>query len=210
MILIMEGSLTLADCEIRGSILNLSGVVTLLNTGVSPQVNNVDGRMTLVNSTISGVDGLFTLINLGEMDVTNSTVFGGFLTSWGEHEHFPPPSATFANTIIAGECIGYVANHVTSLGHNIESPGDSCAFDQPTDQVDVSADDLKLGPLQSNLGPTETHRLGEGSVAIDQIPVEDCVDTDGQPLTTDQRGVERPQGEKCDVGAYEVVQATSQ
>ena len=39
--------------------------------------------------------------------------------------------------------------------------------------------------------------------AIDQIPVADCVDGDGVPLTTDQRGVARPQNTLCDVGAVE-------
>jgi hypothetical protein len=51
-----------------------------------------------------------------------------------------------------------------------------------------------------------THALGAGSVAIDQIPEADCVDADGQPLTTDQRDEPRPEtgGTMCDVGAFEV------
>ena len=46
--------------------------------------------------------------------------------------------------------------------------------------------------------------LGAGSVAIDVIPAEDCVDADGAPLTTDQRGEPRPEtgGTMCDVGAF--------
>jgi hypothetical protein len=65
-----------------------------------------------------------------------------------------------------------------------------------------SADDLKLGELADNGGPTETHALGEGSVATDQIPAVDCVDADGEPLTNDQRGESRDS--MCDVGAFEV------
>jgi hypothetical protein len=59
--------------------------------------------------------------------------------------------------------------------------------------------------LQDNGGATETHALGAGSVAIDQIPEADCVDADGQPLTTDQRGEPRPEtdGTMCDVGSFE-------
>jgi hypothetical protein len=87
---------------------------------------------------------------------------------------------------------------ISSTGYNIESPGDSCGFDQPTDQVNVSAEDLKLGPLQDNGGPTETHALGEGSVAINLIPEAMC------EVHEDQRGVERPQGPACDVGAVEM------
>ena len=76
-----------------------------------------------------------------------------------------------------------------------------------TDLVDVP--DPLLGPLQDNGGPTMTHALGEGSVAIDVIPEEDCVDADGASLLTDQRGELRPvailgPAPKCDVGAFEV------
>jgi hypothetical protein len=97
-----------------------------------------------------------------------------------------------------------------SGGYNIESPGDTCGFNTNRgDQINVSADDLKLGPLQDNRGPTETHALGAGSVAIDHIAAGDCVDADGQPLLTDQRGEPRPVAivgpePKCDVGAFEV------
>ena len=40
------------------------------------------------------------------------------------------------------------------------------------------------------------------SVAIDQIPEAECLDADGAPLTTDQRGF--PRDSMCDVGAFEV------
>jgi len=49
-----------------------------------------------------------------------------------------------------------------------------------------------------------THALEPGSVAIDQIPEADCLDADGEPLTTDQRGEPRPGGSMCDVGSFEV------
>ena len=59
----------------------------------------------------------------------------------------------------------------------------------------VSPNSLKLGPLADNGGPTQTHALGQGSVAIDAAA--------GSCLINDQRGVHRPQGADCDVGAYE-------
>jgi hypothetical protein len=59
-----------------------------------------------------------------------------------------------------------------------------------------------IAPLNSNGGPTQTHALLAGSPAIDQIlyGVNGC----GTTITTDQRGVTRPQGANCDIGAYEV------
>jgi hypothetical protein len=55
-----------------------------------------------------------------------------------------------------------------------------------------------LGPLQDNGGPTFTQALLPGSPAIDAIPLVDCT------LTEDQRGVARPNGNGCDIGAYEL------
>ncbi|MGB3051149.1 MAG: choice-of-anchor Q domain-containing protein [Polyangiales bacterium] len=78
--------------------------------------------------------------------------------------------------------------------------GDTCGFDQTGDQSGVTTEQLNLGPLADNGGPTMTHALLPGSVAIDQIPVEDCLDADGAPLTTDQRGLPRPGSTMCDVG----------
>jgi hypothetical protein len=107
-------------------------------------------------------------------------------------------TVTLANSLVEGDCgIVYIAI-VVSSGYNIESPSDTCGLNDPTDQANVSTDDLKLGPLQGNGGPTETHALGAGSVAIDHIPAVDC------EVTTDQRGEARPGGAMCDVGAFEV------
>jgi CSLREA domain-containing protein len=62
----------------------------------------------------------------------------------------------------------------------------------------------KIGPLQSNGGPTRTHAILAGSAAIDgTIDSLGCVDETGLLLTTDQRGSPRPVGARCDVGAFE-------
>jgi hypothetical protein len=60
--------------------------------------------------------------------------------------------------------------------------------------------DPLLGPLQNNGGPTLTHALLAGSPAIDAVPLADC-----SGVTDDQRGVLRPQGPACDIGAFELV-----
>ena len=108
---------------------------------------------------------------------------------------------SITNTLIEGHCAG---SPLDSGGHNIESPGDTCGFDQATDQP--AAGQLNLGPLEDNGGPTKTHALLENSVAIDQVPEADCVDGAGEPLGVDQRGEPRPAGVSatCDVGAFEV------
>lgn len=59
--------------------------------------------------------------------------------------------------------------------------------------------DPKLGPLANNGGPTRTMALLSGSPAIDAVASSLC-----PPPVTDQRGVTRPQGARCDIGAFEV------
>ena len=78
----------------------------------------------------------------------------------------------------------------TSKGNNIEN-GSSCGFGAAGDQT---AEPL-LGPLQDNGGPGPTHALLAGSPALDHGAA--CP-------ATDERGVVRPQGAACDVGAYEL------
>jgi hypothetical protein len=114
---------------------------------------------------------------------------------------------TWTNTVIQGDC----SNPATVLGrNNIESPGNTCGFDQGTDQVNISTEALNLGPLADNGGPTMTHKpgaggFGDGSAAIDVIPGDAC------DLIEDQRGEPRPEtgGTMCDVGSVEVQRRAS-
>lgn len=188
---------------------------------------------TMIGSTLSensaNTDG-GGMVNLGTVDVTNSTFSGnaggqsgGGLLNLGDmslvHVTMSNNSApsgravatsgalSLRNTIIDGDCNIVESPSVTSAGNNIESPGDTCRLTQESDQVEVTSDELNLGALADNGGPTQTHALqtGEnidvdGSVAIDAVPSEVC------NVDEDQRGVRRPSGEGCDVGAYELVQ----
>ncbi len=161
-----------------------------------------DGSTTaFINSTLFegniGADGI--LQQGAAVTVVNSTISASF-----ENAIVRMSDVTLINSTIAGGCDDSGGGVVISLGHNIESPGNTCGFDQETDQVNVGAENLKLGPLADNGGPTMTHALGAESVAIDRIPEAGCVDANGAPLTTDQRGVARPQGDACDVGAFEL------
>jgi hypothetical protein len=85
----------------------------------------------------------------------------------------------------------------TSLGYNIFSDG-FAGVALPTDRPST---DARLGPLQNNGGPTATRALLPGSPAVDGGW---CTDSDGAAVTADQRGVSRPQGASCDIGAFEV------
>jgi hypothetical protein len=77
---------------------------------------------------------------------------------------------------------------------------DSCDFTGTGDRQNTP--DPMIGALADNGGPTQTMLPQTGSPLIDQIPSSSpCA---GVVILTDQRGVLRPQGPACDIGAVEV------
>ena len=85
---------------------------------------------------------------------------------------------------------------IVSAGFNLDGDG-SCAS-EPSDQT---RDNPKVGRLRQNGGDTPTVALKRKSPARNAIGKDDpeCVETD-------QRGVKRPQGNRCDIGAFEFEQ----
>ncbi len=63
--------------------------------------------------------------------------------------------------------------------------------------------DALLGALGPNGGPTWTVPPSAASPAVDGVPAGQCYDDEGRTLDHDQRGLPRPVGASCDVGAVE-------
>jgi len=163
--------------------------------GIYNRRYNGGGTLTITNSTISGNstgNGVGRLPSLGGKG-------GGIYRDSG--------TIRFKNTIIAGnsaaldgpDCCGTLV----SQDYNLVGDNCGCTFTaQSHDQVGTGASpiDPKLGPLANNGGSTDTHALLSGSPAID---TGDCTNIAGNPVASDQRGVVRPQGAHCDIGAFE-------
>ena len=99
-----------------------------------------------------------------------------------------------ANTATTGPNCG--GGTVESAGHNLISRRAGCTITPlPSDIVNKGA---KLGALGKHGGRTETIALLSASPAINAIPSAQCA------VDKDQRGVKRPQGRRCDIGAFEV------
>jgi CSLREA domain-containing protein len=87
----------------------------------------------------------------------------------------------------------------STLGNNLDS-GATC-FPTPAGTDLLNTDPL-LAPLAYNAGgsrTTRTHGLFDTSPALNRIPTLSCGNASG----VDQRGVSRPVGAACDVGAFE-------
>ena len=103
------------------------------------------------------------------------------------------PATSLTGTLLASNQLGNCG------GVTLEDGGHNLSFGDASCPMTFMSGDPHLGVLQDNGGPTETVALGPGSSAIDQISASGA----GCP-TTDQRGVPRPGGAACDIGAYEV------
>lgn len=105
---------------------------------------------------------------------------------------------SFKNSIIDGDggasCLGQMAA-ITSLGYNLSSDASCSFFVGASGDATNTASGL-LAPA-SNGGLTKTMAIGAGAATRDAVPLGSCA------VTADQRGVMRPQGGACDIGAYE-------
>ncbi|MDY0019038.1 MAG: choice-of-anchor Q domain-containing protein, partial [Anaerolineae bacterium] len=154
--------------------------------------------LTVQNSTFFNNSASYGggINNTSTLTVTNST----FAHNSALHEGGGirnSKTATLRNTIITdspngGNCSGTVTNG----GNNIDS-GTTCGWGSADGSR--SDTDPQVGPLTNNGGATQTMALLTGSPAINGVTYNA---PNGCPAT-DQRGVPRPQGSTCDIGAYE-------
>jgi uncharacterized repeat protein (TIGR01451 family) len=194
-----------------GGIYNDWGTVKVLNSTISGNVGweygagvyNADGTVSLHNCTVSGneaVDEGGGLLNQATLNLNNVTITGNFADDAGGGVLGASSTVNIKNSIIADNELETGDNNcdvpITSWGYNLESASD-CGFSEATDLQNT---DPVLGPLQDNAGPNMTHALLPGSPAINAAA---CTDIGGVLVESDQRGIERPQGATCDMGAYE-------
>lgn len=117
--------------------------------------------------------------------------------------NFGAGAVNIINSIVASNTVGFggtvdsCSGVITSDGHNLDS-GTSCGFGGGS----LNNTNPQLGPLQDNGGGTLSRIILVSSPAVDAADDAVCA-------PTDQRGVTRPQGNSCDIGAYEVIGYTN-
>ena len=185
--------------EQAGAIYHATGVLTINNSTIAGNVS------TCNSGGCSGGGGVYNLqatalISNSTLSANVSASGGNIISLYG--------TTTVKNSILASgqagkNCSYYYSIAFASQGHNL-SDDISCVavLAQPSDLNGVDAG-LDPNGLQNNGGPTQTIALVPISPAVDAVPLDACTDSTG-PLTTDERGVARPQGVACDIGAFEM------
>ena len=225
-----RGVLRAFDCSFLGNTAHGSRVPGQ-SCGAGGAIKHSGSRIELVNCTVSGNTAM---TNGGGIHVTcdstavltnctisgNTAEGGGAFTVKGQLElvHCTITDNTAATADNGGGVYvrGVLSYTNTLIANN--HPGGDCTAErslggsQPGGTIGINVHNLVgnggggsdySGDPQPNLladngGETQTHALLSGSPAIDAIPAGECI------VSTDQRGVPRPQGAACDIGAFEV------
>jgi hypothetical protein len=228
-----QSSVTLNLSPKGAGIWNVSGTMQIKDTTIAENEasmwgggleNNAVATMVIEGSTISGntaVDkggGIFVAgANGGSLSIINSTISGNtapegagianngeialkFVTISNNTSHGISSVnigvTRMLSSIIAdnadADCFG---TDFITLGHNLDGDN-TCSLDPAMNDIPGTA--ALLDPLANNGGSTWTHALMPASPAIDAGA------GGGDCPATDQRGVSRPQGTHCDIGAFEL------
>ena len=169
------------------------------------------------NRVISGTGGGLWITQashdgLSETHLINSTIANN-AANQGSGVYNRYGILRLSNSLIAdnqgaSNCIFFTSEdgngQMLSLGYNLDSDG-SCLSNSIRQPSDIPSGNANLGPLADNGAPgghpTLTQALLEGSAARDAAHNAVCL---AAPVGgVDQRGVSRPQGLRCDIGAYE-------
>lgn len=203
----LDGNHVESGAEGRGGAIAMAPLDAPAELGVSMRNATVyDNWIEGSHGTGGGLDALLpetgvVLIQSSTIAHNRSPAGGGVMLRAPDD---PPPGDAVRvtqtilanNTAFAGRQCGLEGVTWTSWGHNLIDDLDGCGL-----EVDPTSDQVGLDPrlcvLAENGGPTPTCALRSGSPAIDGGVSSGCV-------PVDQRGLPRPAGGACDVGAFEV------
>jgi hypothetical protein len=156
-------------------------------------IYNGNTLLTIRNSTFSGNQA--TASATGSFS-SASAAGGGMYASNGS-------VLNLFNTIIANSTNGDCDKATITITENnnlIKDSSHACGLLNGTNG-DIIGSNPNLGPLANNGGNTQTMALLSGSPAINKGSNSVC--TAAPVNNLDQRGIARPQGGTCDIGAYE-------
>lgn len=170
----------------------------------------VTTTLTLLNSTLAfnqatQAGGAIAVVGqvtttATSMDVGNTLIMSNALSATQTISNMAVLAAMVSPQVIAGtESCSIESASASSLGGNIEDHT-ACGLATPNDLQNRV---VPLGALANNGGPTLTHLITSSGAAYESGVASIC---SAPPVNgVDQRGLPRPQGQFCDVGALELV-----
>jgi len=222
------GATLTADEEVQGGFFDNDGAATAsavtfgsgtvnVTGGATPEADGSalfnDGTLSAVNMTVDDVTATVAAGGAFNYGVDTASATGNTFTNAtiANNTMSGPAGSTFGlfvaggdllsllNTIVATSpaatnCGFGTAGAIASQGHNLDN-GASCDM---TAAGDLKNANPEVQPLANNGGSVLTGALASTSPAIDAGTNTGCP-------ATDARGVSRPQGTSCDIGAYEYV-----
>jgi CSLREA domain-containing protein len=215
-----EGPMSIERCTVSGNRAQEFG------GGIGNE--NFGQLLTITNSTISGntvVDGGGGGLDVFEASATlnNVTITANTASTAGGGIAFDGFNSTSFTLLIRNSIVGknsapsapdcHAGTGTFGLSFSLLEVGQDCVLLAPTSD-NIIGPDPHLAPLSANGGPTATHALCTGVGVPDasctgRSPAIDVASTatPGSGGTAcaaiDQRGVSRPQGSRCDMGAFE-------
>jgi len=220
--------------EVRAGDVHLEGVVApaQLDQAIELTATTLSADHATIGGGVAGGEsisvnlGVVTINGAAELSALNSTLTGNTADESGGSLAIPFGTVTLVyvtssdNAAPAGAQL--VADSLTAFGTALgpAQGGTNCQAGSTTTEgynfsTDAScgltgvgdrqgAGDPMLGALADNGGPTPTRLPLESSPLIDGVPIGACQADGASGVTTDQRGVGRPQRAGCDIGAVEV------
>jgi parallel beta-helix repeat protein len=188
------GSLTLTNVTFKGNSSTGAGG-GMHNRGLNPTITNVT-----FSGNAAGVGGGMYNSASNPM-MTNVTFSGNSAVNHGGGMYIDNYSyPQFYDTIFWGNTAPGIGGQIYNYSGNTNSSDSivqgGCADASWTCGTIILTADPMLGTLGNYGGFTQTISLLAGSAAID-------MGNDATCAATDQRGITRPQGSHCDIGAYE-------
>jgi CSLREA domain-containing protein len=216
------GILVFGQLDVNGS--TISGNQGTKAQGLGAGIYVLDALANITNSTISGNfvlgggagfgNGIMLdteelsqphgVVNLNNVTIANNSA------NYGGGIGVTSGTINMSNTIVAGnstsagapDCTGTSHFSINSNGNNLIGDNTGCTISgvKASDKIGTGASPINplLGALDSNGGATQTMPLRLGSLAINGGANATCA-------AMDQRGIVRPQGLACDIGAFELV-----
>jgi uncharacterized repeat protein (TIGR01451 family)/CSLREA domain-containing protein len=204
--LIQSNTVSGSGALLWGGGIHSNGEMTVINSSIVGNVGGQRGGGVLnsylfhsINATLSGNSAASGggLYNFNSFNTTSYLTHTTIANSTGGGLHVEPGApvevlATLLANNAGGNCTGAAVTHNgASLSDDASCTGFAFTNVNPL-----------LQPLALNGGATPNHALGAGSPAIDQAGA--C---NGYGVISDQRGLARPQGAACDIGAFELEEA---